>query len=521
MTVYAVLHMLSPLFAAANLLALTLLAWECRREIRAVLPSGTKPLWFAAALMAAQLAVYIFLAGKKHLVYIDEFWYMEAAKNIFLKGWAPDFDKSAGWPAIISLSYAIGGIDNFSAIWASIILGMAAPLAAGAAAYLALGSAASAALAALLMAALPHAIIWSASAETGAPSLFFVCAAAFFSLVYYRKGGVKPLWLALCGWSMAAQIRPENMLFLTLFAAGIWLEKPPRLSLPKFLAPWLCALAANLPNFLIYAKFQNSEDWITRESGGAIAGSNFSAANLLHNAARWGGALFDGRLHPPALTMAFLAGAVWLALKRPKTALWLALWLLLPQLFYFSAWFDTYGSTTALFPKTKLFLQLYPPYIIAAACGFMLPFAVRKYRWLSVFAAAWLVAGMGPYYTRFSPRNDAQELEAKIISDFKNRVPANCAIIANAPVIINSVNSYTTVYTGAFLESAELRRNVLQSPCALYFRDITRNLTGQPFARMDARMRESFELRPEFEFRHGGAEMSLCRIFPRAPAGRK
>ena len=512
-------HSLPPL-ACVNLVALLCLTWRCRRDWSA--PFGKKHLLFCAALLLVQIPVYLFLAGKKHHIYIDEFWYMEAAKNILTHGWAPGYEKSIGWPFLITLSYLLGGVDNFSAIWLGIGLGMLAPLALFGAAFLLTESFLPAAMASALLAFLPYTITWAASAETGVPSLFFICLAAFFSLAYYKTPKRAPLWLALMAWAMAAQVRPENALFAALFMTGIYLlcERIPELNM-EFALPCAAAVLLTLPNFLVFAKFQSSANWVAMESGGKASGSNISLANLWFNTVHWGGKLFDGSLHPLPFTLSFVAGGIFLFLRRRRAALWLCVWMTGLYLFYFSAWFNTYGTTTDLFPKTKLFLLFYPALAIAAAYGFAAPWLEkgwRKYSGISIFCGLWLLYAAVPYYSLARIRETRLELETRLLSDMKTQLPPDAIIISNAPVMVRSISFLRTVDTEDFLKNAQLRGEVLNSNCAYYLRDITVTFTQQGFDKLDNAMRANFRLEKEISFSLGKMEYALFRVFAQQTA---
>jgi 4-amino-4-deoxy-L-arabinose transferase-like glycosyltransferase len=514
------LHRILPILALINIVTLLTLFRRGAKELFS--PFGKKHLLFCAALLAAQLPVYIFFAGKKHLIYIDEFWYMEAAKNMLVHGWAPGYEKSIGWPFMVSLSYLFGGVDNFTAIWTCILTGVLAPPACFATAFLLTGSFAVAAVSSAMLAFLPYSITWSASAETGAPALFFMCLAAFFSLSYYRERGRRLLWLALAAWAMAAQIRPECAMFFALFAAGIYLFMPerPRLDF-NFALPWLASAVVILPNFIVFSRFQSSANWIAVESAGKASGSNISLYNLWYNTLHWGGRFFDGSLHPLPFTLACAAGAALLFARRKNAALWLAFWIAEMYLFYFSTWFNTYGSTTELFPKTKLFLLFYPAFCTVAAYALTSPWREtgwRKYAGVSVCAALWILCAMPPYYRNAKIHDDALELETRLLSDLKNNIPDSAIIISNAPVTVRSTSFLRTVDTEDFLKIPGLQADVLGSGKAYYLKDITADFVQQGLDKLNNAMYRNFNLQEEIVFSQGKTKYKLFRVAPKKPS---
>ena len=82
------------------------------------------PSFAIAGLSLAALAAQLLLVSPKHLIFVDEFWYMEAGKNLLLHGgYAPGYFKAIGWPGLIAPVFAVFGFNNFNAIYLSVILG--------------------------------------------------------------------------------------------------------------------------------------------------------------------------------------------------------------------------------------------------------------------------------------------------------------------------------------------------------------------------------------------------------------
>ncbi|MFA6316296.1 MAG: glycosyltransferase family 39 protein [Elusimicrobiota bacterium] len=511
--------------AAANLAAWLILLFLGRSSLRSAFTGlGRWPWLFLAGLVLAQAAVHVLFVGPKHLVFIDEFWYMQAGKNLLGLGHAPGYAKSIGWPFLISLSYLAGGIDNFSAIRLSTLLGCLVPVNLFLAGWLLTEDRRAAAVAALFMAFVPHHLVWSATAETAAASLFFVTASVWASLAYYRSGAPGLLRLALASWAMSVQVRPENLFLMALFGAGIPLLVRPR---PRpdagFLLAWLAAAAVCLPNILVYAGFQSSAQWLAVDSGGGAAGANFSLNSLLSNTARWAPAFLDGTLHPVLFTLAAAAGAWDMAVKRRWSAVILFAWIGTLYLFYFSSWLRFYGGTEALFPKTKLFSFFYPALCVLAARGCLLPAAAKPWGgWAAAALILAVLAGFGVRAAGAPLRAAPEELEARMVSELRQGVPADCVVLANAPVIVDCVGSARTAATEDFLASEEVRRLVFGvSGCVLLLKDITDEKAreyGRPeFATAFSRMSERFRLDERAVFSLREKSYRLYGVRPKRP----
>jgi len=508
--------------ALANLALWLWLIYVCRRSLAQFFKGlGTRSWLFLAGLLAAQAAFHVFLVGPKHIVCIDEFWYMEAAKNLFTKGWAPGYSKSIGWPVLEALAFLAGGINNFSAIYLSIALGILAPVFLFFAALAAGLGKREAALASLFLAFLPFKLVWAASAETAAAALFFVCAAFLFSLLYYRENSKELLWLSLVSWAMAAQIRPENIVFLAVFAAGLVIfsrRKTPVL-------PWVSAIALNAANLAVFAKFQSATNWVAADSGGKFSGANLGLSNLAFNTAHWAPKFLDGSLYPFIFEAAVLAGAAELWIKKRRLSVFLLISFAALYLFYFSAWLQIYGTSQDVFAKTKIFLLFQPVLALFAAYGFSLPEIVkfRAGRIALNALAAVVLAQFALSGDKFHFRAPARELETIAVSKLEKITPRGCVIVANAPVIINSVNFIKTVSSEDFLADKNFREEILGG-CAFYFRDVTESFDVGGFRTVWDRLNGEFELKPWAVFSRDGASVGLYKfagtkiLSPGAPA---
>ncbi|NLO91660.1 MAG: glycosyltransferase family 39 protein [Elusimicrobia bacterium] len=433
----------------------------------------------AVALAALVFAAILLHSAFQHLIYVDEFWYMEAAKNLILHGRAAGFSKAIGWPGLIAPVFAVFGFDNFAAIALSLLFSaLSIPLIFFLARRL-LRDDWAAMLACVLWALLPQRVVWASSAETISASVFFILLGLVLSLRSAENQPDRPLlWLAMLCWGMASQVRPENFMFVLAFAAAMHMFSG--VSFRSWRAGFLkaCGAAAllNLADWLIFARFQSSTDWLARESSGVLGGGNFSLQNLWHNTFHWGPQLLGWAMHPAFLSLAAAAG-LWLLWRRSRAeAIFALLCCALLYLFYFSSWLASYGSTLAAFPKTKLFLLFYPficslaAYAVSSARVWNAEPSFKLWR---IALALFLCASFVPYYRKYPLNSQRHVHETLLLRGLKDLVPQNCVVVANSAIVVNSVNFFTVVEADVFIRDAEVRKAVLGGGCAVFVEDIT------------------------------------------------
>lgn len=501
--------------------------YSARRDLRTSFAGITKGEWFAlgAALLCA--GVMQSFCELKHLIYIDEFWYLDAGKNILQRGMAPGFNKSIGWPVMVTFSYIFGGINNYSPIWLNLLLGLlCVPLTYFAARALTENKTVAAA-AALTMALLPYRAVWAASAETGIPALFFVLWGVFMAALYYRSGSTRSLLAAAGGFALAAQIRPENLMFFGLFWAGKLLFSPTqdrRQNVIFYLAS-IAAIIVNLPNFSIFAAFQSSTNWLEVDSFGQMKGASISLANLWFNTTHWGPKFFNLSLHGALFSALFMGGAALSAKKNWRVFAFLALWAGMMYGFYFSTWFHVYGTTTALFPKTKLYMLFYP--VLGIWAGYAVSWFAEKgagmVRLGGVLMACALLWNAG-YAKKAEFSSAPRALETRLLARLPKTVPESCMIITNSPVMVTASSFFRTVYTPHFTTDAAYAANLLSGePCLLYLRDITTELGIKEFNEADREMAARYALKPRAVFSLRNKTYSLLAVSrhgAQTPAGK-
>ena len=509
-----------------NLTALTVSLWVCRRSLAAVLAEPGKPVWAGLLiLMAAGTVFQVMTIAPKHLVYLDEQWYLEAAKNLLLRGFAPGFSKALGWPVLVAGSYILMGLGNYSAIYTGMAIGTVSIAVLFVLAWVMTRCSACALFAAALWTFLPARLVWSATAETAVPALTFMLGALCLWRRCCDTGNRYELWSGILAWGMAVQIRPEAGMFLVLFVVSVWLWRHAESR--KILAAGLGRAAATallvLPNLLIYYRFMSARDWMAVDSGGLAQGSNLGLGNMVRNTFELLPRFWDGSMHPAALSLAAAAGFVYLVWRRRRDAAFLAAWAGLLYAFYFGSNLDFYGGTTDLFPKTKLLLHFGPVLVLTASCGFCAAYWERWGRAAQVGVlslAAALVWGWPASLASWPLRNDSRELETRMLADLGRLVPEGCMLVAAAPTMAGAANRLPVVAANDFLVAGPLRPVVSAGTrCVLFLDDLSCRLGLPDLARTCVAMKRRFSLEPFIHFSQGASRYTLYTIKPLPQAG--
>lgn len=210
------------------------------------------------------LAVRIFVLGPVHIMYIDEPWYMEAAKNMIVSGEpvlchleqelvCTVYPKPIGWPFLISLLF-IFVKDNIAVMLFSALIGSLSI-------YPLYGLASrifnrkTAIIASLLLALNPLHAHWSRTAESFSAPVFFAIFSIYFALKYRSKDTSIMSELSIMSLFMAAFCRTEYILLL-LIVLPILVFRKKIMFRPIALA--VIGSAIWLPQYILMKRLQES-----------------------------------------------------------------------------------------------------------------------------------------------------------------------------------------------------------------------------------------------------------------------
>ena len=170
-----------------------------------------------------------------HIMYVDEPWYEEAARNLLRRGAlvlcvqgrsgleCHSYSKLPGWPVLLAGVFAITGASDHVAFAVAGVLGALCAPVAGCVALVAGGRWYHGLFAGLIVAIHPLHALWSATSETNAPATLFLLVGLTGALLYLRDLRWSSLAMAIGGLGFAANMRAELVLaFAPLVAWACW-----------------------------------------------------------------------------------------------------------------------------------------------------------------------------------------------------------------------------------------------------------------------------------------------------------
>lgn len=224
-TIVPVLYSLLILFIIIFFLNINLVIKQFRRI--------KKRTWmYLGIIFLAGFVLRFFIFPHAHLMYIDEPWYIETAKNInqrmepvWCQYVGPGEEncsltpKAPGWPFLISILFLLGGTYH-SVFYLSSMIGSLSIILMFLLTFLIFRQEKTALWSALLLAFVPIHIIWSNSVETNNASLFFVLLTMTFFFIYIHRRDTRIIPLVILGYIFAFLVRPENALLAFIIMLG-------------------------------------------------------------------------------------------------------------------------------------------------------------------------------------------------------------------------------------------------------------------------------------------------------------
>ena len=469
-------HNLTPFFILIIFVICIYFLWENRQVFKTIILSIDKRTWFFLLLIfLTALLIRILIPPHQHIMYIDEAWYMEAGKNILQTGSQGYYPKSIGWPFLLSFIFLIFGINNWVAIYSSLVLGALTVIPVFLMVYIISGKKEMGLFSALVFTLFPVHIRWSTSAETNVVSAFFIAFSIFFCFLYYRRQSISLLWLSLFGLAFACQFRPENYILLPLFLFGMFLyDKTIYKNMwHRLILPLLVFFIISFPNLIQVLDFYTYENFGVVKNSTALA-SNWNINNLLDNSRSYGSALFSSKNQPIVFTFFIALGFAYGIIRRRKVFLFLSVWFTFNWLVHFYSW-------PALFSTNRLLINFYLITVIFAAYGiFFLTeqlFSQLKLIWIkkmsffilaaiNIFFFIPYVKGAAHIYNESS-----HLLETKIPELAEKDIPTGCLVISQRPEVLRSTTNMQVISIYDFIKLSEQGKFVWKE-CVLFFEDI-------------------------------------------------
>jgi len=476
-------HDTIPLFILISFISFIILIYFNYKHIKKVLNKiDKKTIYILILLFLMSLMIRLFIPSHHHVMYIDEPWYMEAGKNMLLTGNQGVYPKSIGWSFILSIVFAIFGINNWVAINTSIVLGALSTLTIFFMAFIITRKKTISLIASLIFSLFPAHIRWSATAETNVASLFFISLTIFFCFLYYRNKKISSLWLSLVALAFTSQFRPENYIFPVLFLFGCFFfdKKLYKKINLRFILPWLILIILFFPDLIQVLAHHTSGNFIESDSLGQKTGSNWSIENLINNTKNYAKHIFDGKYQPFLLLPFIIIGLIYSIIKHRREALFLITWFILIYLVYFYSWptrFEVGGEErfymgfyliTSIFASYGIFL------ITKYSASKIKNFRIRKgilFGLILIILLSFIPYVISSSNMRFVKDSD---LETEIPEKAERDIPDSCIIIANLPEILKSTTNLNVIELKEYLNNPQKQEKILSEyNCVLFFEDLT------------------------------------------------
>ncbi|MFH1691824.1 MAG: glycosyltransferase family 39 protein [Candidatus Omnitrophota bacterium] len=513
---------LIPFLALISFVALIVACCCNRAHIKAFLSTINKRTWLVlAAIFFLALAMRLVIPSKEHIMYIDEAWYMEAAKNMLETGSQGAYPKSIGWPFVLVAAFAFFGVNNWVAIYTSLVFGALTVISIFLMTFAITRRKDFALMAAFFISFFPAHIRWSAAAETNVVSLFFITLAIFFSFLYYRVLKRSLLWLAIVAIAFTCQFRPENYMLPFLFLAGCVIFEPNFFKKKHFLPllPWVLFVLLVGADFIQAFRGFYAFNWVESATRGKLSGSNLGVDNLYYNSFHFSRYFINGYFQPVILGFFILIGAIRMFARNRREWIFLALWFCALYVIYFSYCFLILGAIGVIH-KARFFMMFYPVTLIFACFGIDWVKGWFRGAHMQKIALAVVLVVLTVAFIPYSWQasrwyaDSAQLLETKIPELIKKDLPCDCIIIANWPTVLRSTTDFDIVDIKDFLDDEQLQRDILSSGRkALFFKDILCYFTGWDLEKCRCqRMDAEFLMKPFLSYREKETKFTFYEI---------
>jgi len=416
-------------------------------------------------------AIRMFVFPHFHLMYIDEPWNMEIAKNIAYKNEPvvcrysyPDSEacfltqKPPGWPFLVSLLYRIFGPGSAVAFNLNVIVGSLSIILIFAFTYLVFNNEKVSLWASFLLSFAPIHVLWSGSAETTIASAFFILLTMIPFVIYIKTMEKNILTLAILLLVFSVFVRFENViLILIIFLIYLKFFSTKKNKIANFVNLFYPSLV--LIALVAFATFESFFISFFRPAflQSAIDYYYLNFFSLLRDVS-------SGFIYLPLA----LAG-LFLKENNDKSN---KIYVILPMIFFFFLYLPIYTESRMAL-MSGLFI------IILAAYSFdrLLQILGEYHKLLKYAIIAFLSIMLG--LSLFSTHNSIYEkyprglLETESVSKIKNLISdEGCYMVAEYPSVVTSISDIKGITTRNALNNPEAILNILNNKgCVYYFYD--------------------------------------------------
>jgi len=380
------------------------------------------------------------LAPHRHLFFIDESFYMGAAKSITEYGRSflttGPYSKQIGWPILLSIPFLLFGVNNYIAIYTSMFFGILSIPLMFILTYLLTKNKKIAIISSFLLAIYPMHIKYSGSAEIIIPSIFFILLTLISFIIYTKINKKILLTLSILLLTFTIQIRLENLLIIFPIAYILWQKKAKKeLYLFLITIPFILAYLFQffqLTNF--YTAIYNNK---VNLFGLNASIPKFYFINILD-----------------ILLIMLLLISIPIVYKENRRLFYISTLIFIPFLIFYSFYryandFHILTGIIALFPIISYF--------------------IIKNKKITTISAIIILILLMPSF----PKSDSQYiLETKVMPELKNDVPKNCHIVMEIQLIGSTLSDLRIIDTVTFINKEDYDLRTYKSNCLLFYEDI-------------------------------------------------
>lgn len=240
--------------------------------------------WLAAAALAAVILRVILYPHHAGLM-DDDYYHIQNARRMMDPSFVPfnGFEKSPGWPLIISILLWFSGLNEYVVFFANSIIGCLSVIILFYLVMRLTDNMTAGIAAAAILAFHPLHCMWSVCGENNVAAIFFMLLSLFALISFIRFHKAFHIYLSLFAASYAVQIRSDNILLFVFIPIGLYVMGREIFDIKRLAKGILIPFLLAVPNLLYDLMLITTKNWTQSDTGGIASGKNLSVDNLLYN----------------------------------------------------------------------------------------------------------------------------------------------------------------------------------------------------------------------------------------------
>lgn len=505
------------------LLSIILLYLFKERIIRFIseIPRNKKKI--LTAIFFLGLLLRIFLPIHEHVMFIDEPWHMESAKNIIQTGNQDYYQKPIGWPFVLTIPFLIFGINNYVAIYTNIFIGSLTIFLIYFLALKVTKSHVAPLFSALLLAIAGDHIKWSATAEANLSGLFFIILGIILAIT--KKNNNMEYILGFSATIFFASFRPESYTLIPIYLLFNIKYFKKIISDKRILIAFLLVGMLTIPNLIRVLTFKipySPLSIITFENNVNSPASTIISSFLMNLTSLLG--LFHNDFFSIPLLIAFTIGVIYSLKNKEKDSkvLYVYLFLLMYIYLFGVRYFYNMGGGTFQYSKSRFYMMFYPTTLVVSSLIFKrYPYnkvkinknKQRLKNYITLILSILIVLTQVLSLSQVPSMLSGHKLSTIVLSQIHNDIPDNCIVVSPMPAEISAVNNIKTKFVEDFIQDIEFNENVtnyLNQECYFYYEGrICNDHLQRPYCE---KMHEHFYMSEKKEYTDGDKSYFIYSI---------